>query len=111
MSRFQAQVIINNNYGNPISTMESAVDENEARQKIMERYERLHRGKSVKIIQIRQIQGKNKMKHIKVIGKNHVFFSKYEPRCPYCGSTDVEVNGDWKYICYACNREFDEDDA
>lgn len=51
------------------------------------------------------------MKHIKVIGKNHVFFSKYEPSCPYCGSTDVEVNGDWKYICYACNREFDEDDA
>lgn len=55
MSRFQAQVIINNNYGNLISTMESAVDENEARQKIMERYERLHRGKSVEIIKIRQI--------------------------------------------------------
>ena len=51
------------------------------------------------------------MKHIGIIEKTRVVFSKYEPRCPYCGSTDVEVNGDWKYICYACNREFDEDDA
>ena len=38
-----------------ITYRKSAVDENEARQKIMERYERLHRGKSVEIIQIRQI--------------------------------------------------------
>lgn len=34
-----------------------------------------------------------------------------QPCCPYCGSTDIEPNGDWKYICYSCNIEFDEDDA
>ena len=34
-----------------------------------------------------------------------------EPRCPYCGSMDIDPNGDWKYICYSCNREFDEDEV
>lgn len=47
------------------------------------------------------------MKHIKLI--NRVYCRS--PRCSYCGETNVDVNGDWKYICYDCNLEFDEDDA